>query len=85
MGQEHGDLLDARRSIEERLFAELTEAENRFKQARKESESLRQYAHGSYAVLKAADVYSQCLGEYQSALKRFCDFTLRGKIPPEMK
>jgi hypothetical protein len=93
MSHGHDELIRARSCIEQRLLTELEDAEKRFDQAKKESVDLVRHAQeigldavdGSHAALKASEVYNQGLREYRLALERFIDFTVRQKIPPEMK
>ena len=78
-------------AMETRLTAELARARDHHDRAKVEFDLATARARelgpdtrdGNYTILKATRAYNHTLREYRHALDRFCDFILRGKIPPD--
>src|SRR5262249_32586413 len=78
-------------SIKKRLASALEDARMRHEQAKLVFDAARLKACGigldrierASALRKATASYSDSLSQYKEALGRFCDFILRGRIPPE--
>ena len=77
--------------IETRLKVELESAQDKFRQSKREFDLARGYAlelglntvDGTHAIRNASREYNRSLTAYRIALGRFCDFSLRGTIPPD--
>jgi hypothetical protein len=78
-------------AIESRLQAELKAASEGYNRAKLQFEEARDLAdsqglahpESTHALSSAARDYGDALVGYSEAMKRFTDFILRGKLPPE--
>ena len=78
-------------AIQTHLTTELKKAQYSFRRSKQEFELARRdavdlglnTADGSHAIRNASRKYNRTLRVYRIALRRFCDFLLRGKIPPD--
>jgi hypothetical protein len=78
-------------ATEERLSADLDRARERLRRAKEEldastsagRETVLNHTNGAQPALQATREYDHSQEEYHLALQRFCDFILRGEIPPD--
>jgi hypothetical protein len=80
--------------IEARLTKELAKARERYNRVKttqadlangKLTSDLGNTADGAFSHVKAIREFNYSLRRYQEALSRFCEFILRGEIPPDQE